>query len=172
MNVDATGMTPLNTIVRNLDFALRERKAKTVVVLSELPGEGKTTFIASVIPQLGKLYQRKILVLDCGTTEQRIEGVDYLSLKGMSRLKDMSTMEQFVALKTVMSDVENDYDTIFIDLPVPARTGTLMLPEVDIDAAVMVRTYDSIDSGAHDVSDLLRDKKIPVLGMVINGGVL
>ena len=172
MNVDATGMTPLNTVVRNLDFALRERKAKIVVVVSELPGEGKTTFVATVIPQLGQIYQRKILVLDCGANEQRIEGVDYLSMKGMSRLKDMSSIEQLVALKSVMSEVENDYDAIFIDLPVPARTGTLMLPEVNIDAAIMVRTYDSIETGAHDVSDLLRDKKIPVLGMVINGGVL
>jgi Mrp family chromosome partitioning ATPase len=172
MNVDAGGVTPLDSIVRNLDFALRERKAKTVVVLSELPGEGKTTFITAVVPALGKLYQRKILVLDCGTTDQRIDGVDYLSLEGMSRLKGMSSLEQLVALKSVFAEVEGDYDNIFIDISVPARTGTLMLPDVAIDGAVMVRSYDSIESGAHDVSDLLLDKKIPVLGMVINGGVL
>lgn len=171
MNVDATGMTPVNTIVRNLDFALRERSAKTIVVLSELPGEGKTTFVATVVPQLSKTYKRKILVLDCGLKAARIEGVDYLSLQEMSRLKDMSSMEQLVAMKSVISEVEADYDNIFIDMSIPARTGTFMLPDIAIDGAVMVRSYDSIEAGSHDVSDLLQDKKISVIGMVINGGV-
>jgi len=171
MNVDATGMPPLNAIVRNLDFVLRDRSAKTVVVLSELPGEGKTTFVATVVPQLSKTYKRKILVLDCGTKPARIEGVDYLSLQEMTRLKDMSAMEQLVAMRSVISEVEGDYDNIFIDMPIPARAGTLMLPDVAIDGAVMVRSYGSIEAGGHDVSDLLQDKKIPVIGVVINGGV-
>lgn len=171
MNVDASGMTPLNTIVRNLDFVLRDRSAKTIVVLSELPGEGKTTFITTVVPKLSSTYKRKILVLDCAPTPTRIEGVDYLSLQEMSRLKDLSAMEQLVAMKAVIAEVEADYDNIFIDMPIPARAGTLMLPEVSIDGALMVRSYDSIDAGGHDVSDLLQDKKIPVLGVVINGGV-
>ncbi len=171
MNVDASGMTPLNTIVRNLDFVLRDRSAKTIVVLSELPGEGKTTFVATVIPQLSKTYKRKILVLDCGAKTTRIEGVDYLSLQETNRLKGTSPLEQLVAVRTIIAEVEADYDNIFIDMPIPARAGTLVLPDVAIDGAVMVRSYDSIDAGAHDVSDLLLDKKIPVLGVVINGGV-
>lgn len=162
-------------LARNLDYVLRENNAKVVGILSELPKEGKTTFLHAVAPELRRIYGKKVVIVDCQTTPQQPasrEGVDYLSLNRLAPDQSLSELERLAAIKTVVTEVAPDYDVVLLDLSVPHRTATMVLPDVKIDGVVMVRTSIGIDNGTHDVSDLLRDKNIPVLGVVLNEGVV
>ena len=168
-------ITGARLLARNLDFVIREKQARTVAVLSELPSEGNTQVLHTVAPSLCQIYGRKILILHCQTHPRQPEergGVDYLSLSSMSKLAGFTELERLAAIKTVLADVSGDYDVVFLDFSIPHRVGSMMLPEVQIDGALMVRSAVGISNGSHEISDLLLDKKIPVLGVVLNEGVV
>ncbi|HEY8280654.1 MAG TPA: hypothetical protein VIH99_13580, partial [Bdellovibrionota bacterium] len=54
-------------IVDQILHAKRDRKIRSLAILSELPREGRTLFSATLAMSFGQLVRQKVLVVDCNT---------------------------------------------------------------------------------------------------------
>jgi Mrp family chromosome partitioning ATPase len=155
-------------IVKNLDFSLRTHKSKSIVVVSDSDKEGKSTFLRECLPALCELYNRKILLLDC-----QPERKDVLELAMATKMPGLDYVhaEDLNSLLDYINDCSHRYDTVFINTKTLKRAEKTILPELPIDGAVIVRSHKSIGKKIKPLTNELRDRDIPILGLIMNGGI-
>ncbi|MCL9805122.1 polysaccharide biosynthesis tyrosine autokinase [Flavobacterium amniphilum] len=189
-------------IVRtNLEFILNntERdKAKTIMLTSTLPAEGKT-FIAVNLAATIAISGKKVLLIGMDVRNPRID--DYVTLPSRGLTNFLSTTdaviedyivaqngyERFdilpagvippnpaellmsVKLETMFEDLKKQYDYIIIDTaPVSLVTDTLLISKF-ADAFIYVVRANYLEKEMLRISEsLYKDKKLPSMCMLLN----
>lgn len=176
------GATSFHNIVKNIDYSLRIKNAKYILVTSDFAGEGKSTFLAECTPYLSSLYERKILIYDCQPErndllesvmkhQKEFQGVDYLHHDDLNFLKEKFGEEKLSAMTTHFTEMARDYDLVFINMKTLKRSEKTQIPPLPIDGAIVVRTNKSIGSKNRFITNEILDREIPIIGLVRNGGV-
>lgn len=180
-----------HTIAKNIDYALRVHQAKYVLVGSDCSGEGKSMFLSECAPVLAELYKKKILIFDCqaerdDVLEQKMvhtksnsqfirptetRGLDYLHNDDLSFIGSLPDAEKASALMTHFNEISRNYDLIFINMKTLKRAEKTLLPVLPIDGAILVRSSKSPKENERYITNELKDREIPIIGLVMNEGV-
>lgn len=181
----------IHHIVKNLDYSLRQLKAKYVLLVSDQAEEGKSSFLSACSPLLAEIYQRKILVYDCQNERDdllekefsansesvqfirstSIQGLDYLHQDDLEFVKSVPEAERFHLMTNHLTEVAKDYDVVFINMKTLKRAHKTTIPPLPIDGAIIIRSSKSIRSKDRPITDELQDREIPILGLVYNEGL-
>jgi Mrp family chromosome partitioning ATPase len=185
-----TESNKLHELARNIDYCLRVHKVKSVVVTSDFAGEGKSTFVADVIPVLGSVYQKRVLIYDCQTVgdsgvsrsmqlrasdqahiyRTQYPLVDYVNETELGFSDQLSDREHAQKLSDYFNELSQSYDTIVIDAKTRRASGN-SLPQLPIEGAIVVRSTKSQGKETKKVTDELKDKEIKIIGLVFNEGI-
>jgi hypothetical protein len=181
----------LHNIVKNIDYSLRIRGAKFVLVASDYAGEGKSTFLANCSPLLAEIYKKKILIYDCqnerddvlehqlkvksgaGQFAQLTEtiGLEYVHQDDLEFLKHAPEDRKATLTASHFNEISKKYDVVFINMKVLKRAEKTLLPILPIDGAIIVRGSKSFSKTEKFITDELLDREIPVIGLIKNDGV-
>jgi hypothetical protein len=180
----------LHGLAKNIDYTLRLSKAKSVLVASDLELEGKSTFLKECLPILAGLYEKKVLVYDCQDADEmfdislnkeehdqfiqstHIPNLDYINEKNLFFLKHLSGAEAMSAISSYFNEVSKDYDVVFVNMKTLRRAQNTKIPAVPLDGAIIVRSTKSMGKIQKHVTEELRDRQIPILGLVYNEGAV
>jgi hypothetical protein len=177
----------MHNLVKNIDYSIRLNSAKYVLLASDRMGEGKSTFLATCLPLLAKLYSRQVLIYDCQSDEQltgmtssesddqfikktKYPGVDYIHQDDLSFLKTASPEDKVTLANTHFAEISKDYDVVFINMKTMKRFAKTKLPGLPIDGAIIMRSPKSINESIKPITNELQDREIPILGLVWNKG--
>lgn len=183
--------TNQQNIIKNLDFALRAHKPKSVIIVSDQAKEGKSTFICEYVPYLCDLYDRRILVFDCQTERKDIlentmisshadpqfihktttKGLDYIHVNDLFFLETLPQPSGISSLTAFFNKISRNYDSVFINIKTLKKADKTVFPGLPIDAAIVVRSKKTLFKKARPVTDELKSRDIPILGLVMNGGL-
>jgi hypothetical protein len=181
----------IHNLVKNLDFSLRRGEKKSILIASDLEKEGKSTFIRECAPVLCDLYKRKVLIFDCQPERQdqleqslapisindqyvrntSFANLDYVHAQDVLENKSTNSEDQINALNAYYNLVSKDYDVILINMKTLKRAEKTLLPSLPIDGAILVRTAKTISGEKKPITDEIKDKEIPVIGIVLNEGI-
>lgn len=185
-----TELNHLQTIAKNLDFSLRVKQTKSVLVVSDQEKEGKSTFIRECAPLLCELYKRKVLVFDCQIERQQhlektfsptsinhqsiretsVKGLDYIHAEDLLFLETLPQPEKSSGLVAYFNEISKAYDLVLINMKTLKRAEKTVLPALPIDGAIVVRSKKTLDSEKRPITTELRDREIPIIGIVMNEG--
>ncbi len=182
----------LHNLVKNIDYVLRSRRAKFILVASDFQQEGKSAFLASTLPVLAELYERKVLIYDCqkerndllekrmapGGSEHQfirktgVPGLDYLHASDLTFLKNQQEAERLSSQMAYFNEVAKDYDTVFINIKTAKKADESTIPALPMDGAIIIRSSKSVKKEKKDFTTLLEQREIPILGLVMNEGLV
>ena len=174
-------MTSLHTLAKNVDYTLRVHGAKSVLIVSDYEGEGKSTFLKSCAPVISELYEKKILIFDCQDDEKsnvdlsQLLSTPNLSYVRESELSFLSTLppsEKISSLAAYFYELCKGYDIVFVNMKTSRRAEKTVFPYIPLDGAIIVRSKKSVGKMDKHVTEELRDREIPILGLVFNEGAL
>jgi hypothetical protein len=162
----------LEQIATNLNYLLASKSVKSLAVISDFKGEGKSTFISAISPIMNSLYAKRVLIIDCtdskdnldkllgvdlkdsSITKSTFKGVDYISTNGNSSVIGLSDSRDFYDLILINTD-HNSCD--------PG-----VLPSIKIDGAILIKSKKSADLKEETVGEYYGDLDIPVMGVLFN----
>lgn len=189
-------------IVRtNLEFMLNNTdrdKAKTIMLTSTLPAEGKT-FIAVNLAATVAISGKKVLLIGMDVRNPRIDDYVTLPTKGLTNflsttdaliedyIVSQNGYERFdilpagvippnpaellmsVKLETMFEDLKKQYDYVIIDTaPVSLVTDTLLISKY-ADAFIYVVRANYLEKNMLKISETLyKEKKLPSMCMLLN----
>lgn len=176
-----TEMSAFHNIAKNLDYSLRVSDAKSVLVASDRAKEGKSTFIKDCLPVFCGLYKRKVLILDFQPerndllekelkSKSSASGLHYLHVDEIGTSSDMSQPEIAKALANYLKEASQNYDQVFINIKTTRAAELTVIPDVPIDGAIIVRSNSTLGSNEFPVTTEIKDRDIPVLGIIMNEG--
>jgi Mrp family chromosome partitioning ATPase len=188
-------------ILDHLLSAQRERKLRSLAILSELPREGRSLFAATIATSFGQLVRQKVLVVDCNThrsphslTLERLLESDELAEQekleqvrktlsvnvSIIRLRDwaegMETMAEY-EVKSLMDGPGKNFDLAIFDTCAMAAKNRNNLDPIAIarrcDAALLlVSRRSATRTLMHEIRERLKKEKLDLLGIAVNEGVL
>ena len=188
-------------ILDHLLSAQRERKVRSLAILSEMPREGRSLFAATLATSFGQLVRQKVLVVDCNThrspnsltlerllesdelaEQERLEQVRKTLSVNVSiiRLRDwaegMDTMPEY-EVKSLMEGPGKNFDLAIFDTCAMAAKNRNNLDPIAIarrcDAAVLLVSKRSATRALmYDIRERLKKEKLELLGIAVNEGVL
>jgi Mrp family chromosome partitioning ATPase len=188
-------------ILDHLLSAQRERKVRSLAILSEMPREGRSLFTATLATSFGQLVRQKVLVVDCNThrsphslTLERLLESDELAAQekleqvrktlsvnvSIVRLRDwaegMETMAEY-EVKSLMDGPGKNFDLAIFDTCAMAAKNRNNLDPIAIarrcDAAVLLVSKRSATRALMaDIRERLKKEKLELLGIAVNEGVL
>ena len=188
-------------ILDQLLQAQRERKMRSLAVLSELPREGRSLFTATLATSFGQLVKQKVLVVDGSTQRgsyslslERLLESDELSEDthvkqvrrtlsvnvSLVRLRDwaegMDTIAEY-EVKSLMDGPGKNFDLAIFDTCAMAAKNRNNLDPIAIarrcDAAVLLVSRRSATRAMlGEIRERLKKEKLELLGIVLNEGVL
>ena len=128
---DYIRFTEIKRLIHQLDQERQRNQLKTVAVLSELPGEGKTFLISAIALGFAVLLKKRVLIVD--TTSQAKEGNLYLerifgNVGGKSR-------------KAAGASAFDDEDAQFVDLISPKNETGASTESADFQIGPFVDSY-------------------------------
>lgn len=173
-------------LIKNLEHNMQLSQAKSIFIYSELEEEGVTTFIDTTIPALSQIYNKKTLVfdmsrknIDCMDFMERLDGpkdgfiektnisnIDYLELKSLTFLKGLSREERIIKANSFYNELVNLYDVVFIK-----NSAKKLIPPFKLDGAVLIKSKKSDSLKETSLTNKLKDRNIPLLGLVYNEGL-
>lgn len=188
-------------ILDQLLQAQRERKVRSLAILSEMPREGRSLFSATLATSFGQLVRQKVLVVDCNThrnpnslslerllesdeipADEKVEQVRKTLSSNVSlvRLRDWAEGLDSIAeyeVKNLMDGPGKDFDLAIFDTCAMAAKNRNNLDPIAIarrcDAAILVV---SRRSGTrmllHEIRERLKKEKLELLGIALNEGIL
>lgn len=149
MNNDAQSLQ----VIKNIDFILRTKSPKTVLITADYPEEGHGEFTNELAADLAKVYGRKSYVLDL-RSEANNSSTDI----------DFQNIDQ---MKIYLDELSKHNDQIFIIHNVNKNIKTTTLPEVKLDSALIVRSSRSVGlKKSRYITNLITDADLPILGLV------
>ena len=180
----------IHHIVKNLDYSLRQLKAKFVLLVSDQASEGKSSFLSACSPLLADIYQRKVLIYDCqneredlletelGTISDNgqfirstsIPGLEYLHQDDLDFIRLAPENERLHLTTNHLTEIAKDYDVVFINMKTLKRASKTTIPALPIDGAIIIRSSKSLRANERPVTSELLDREIPILGLVFNEG--
>ena len=188
----------IRTLRTNIQFSLTANNAKTFMITSSLPGDGKS-FISSNLSIAFAMTNLKVLIIDCDMRKGRLHQLfDIPNEKGLSNLllDDIKNIKKYI-IKTkvdnlsiipigiippnpsellnsekfskLVNNLKNTYDLIIFDTPpIESVTDPLIIAKY-VDEAVIVTSYKRTP-----MEDLVESKKaleasgVKIAGVVIN----
>lgn len=182
----------LHHLVKNMDYILRSNRAKFVLVASDFQQEGKSTFLASTLPVLAELYDRKVLVYDCqkerndllekrmapGVSEHQfirktdVPGLDYLHAGDLTFLENQKEDDRLNSQMAYFNEVAKEYDSVFINIKTSKKADESAIPALPLDGAIIIRSSKSLKNEKKDLTTLIEQREIPILGLVMNEGLV
>lgn len=172
-------LNTIHSIASNVNYIISLSEAKKVLVSSDYNKEGKTTFLLSICPVLHSVFKKRVLIVDLVGREDLslVESLDVKdtaadSLVSKTKLHgiDYISVENNKSGNTVISELENYYDVIFLNTKNYLTESTNLIPEIEVDGAFMIKSSKSLRAKRSMMSDLLLDKSIPILGVLLNEG--
>ncbi len=150
-------------VIKNIDFLLRTKGPKTILVTSDYPEEGHGEFAQELVSDLTKIYGRKSFVLDLRSeAKQTTPGIEYQNIKDLDYVE--SNIDQ---LKIYLDELSRHNDQIFIIHNVNKNIQTSTLPEISIDSALITRSDKSVGiKKSRYITNLINDADLPILGLV------
>lgn len=140
-------------VLKNIDFLLRTQKIKTVLITADYPEESHRELAISIKNQLQAVYGHKIYLLDLANESKKM-GLEF-------ELSDSTNTKIF------LDELSKHNDYIFIVHNVHKNIMTTVLPEFDIDSALIVRSCKSIGlNKSRYITNLMKDADISILGIV------
>lgn len=184
-------LAALHNIAKNLDYSLRVKAIKSILVTSDCEREGKSTFIKECAPLLCDLYKRKVLVFDCQLEkndllekslstkdvnhqfirETSVSGLDYIHSDDLFFLETLPRPEKVTSLVAYFNEVSRVYDVVLINMKTLRRADKTTFPALPIDSAIIVRSRKSIGKKKKLMTEELLDREIPILGLMLNEGI-
>jgi Mrp family chromosome partitioning ATPase len=188
-------------ILDHLLSAQRERKVRSLAILSEMPREGRSLFTATLATSFGQLVRQKVLVVDCNThrsphslTLERLLESDELAAQekleqvrktlsvnvSIVRLRDWAEGMETIAeyeVKSLMDGPGKNFDLAIFDTCAMAAKNRNNLDPIAIarrcDAAVLLVSKRSATRALMaDIRERLKKEKLELLGIAVNEGVL
>ncbi|MGZ3685967.1 MAG: hypothetical protein ACXVCI_19080, partial [Bdellovibrionota bacterium] len=86
-------------ILDQLLQAQRERKIRSLAILSELPREGRSLFTATLATSFGQLVRQKVLVVDCNT----LRSPHSLTLERLLESDELAQQEKLEQVRKTLS---------------------------------------------------------------------
>lgn len=181
--------------------AQRDKKIRSIAILSELPREGRSLFSAMLAMSFGQLVRQKVLVVDCHTLRgpyslslERLLESDELGEEGrveqvrktlsvnvsLVRLRDwaeqMETMAEY-EVKSLMDGPGKNFDLAIFDTCAMAAKNRNNLDPIAIarrcDASILlVSRRTASRSMLHEIRERMRKEKLELLGIAHNEGIL
>lgn len=166
----STAQECLNKLVMNLDYQLRVKNVKKIIVCSDVKGEGKSTFIESCTPLMADIYKRKIAVVDfVGDIEVENKLVTVVNMQELAHLSS-DTKKRKIQINGYVSELAKSFDSLFINIEILKRAEKTELPAIEIDGAILVRSSKGQKS-TKKITEELEDRNIQIVGIVENGGL-
>ncbi len=165
-------MIKLEKIATNLNYLLASREVKSLVVISDFKGEGKSTFISSVSPILNSLYKKRVLIIDCTDSFDNLDKLLGVDLKDSSITKSSFKGVDYISANKNhnsigLDDSRDFYDVIFINTDQDSCNPGV-LPAIKIDGAILIKSKKSADLKEEVIGDYYGDLDIPVVGVLYN----
>ena len=167
----------LEKVATNLNYLISTNGCKTLIVVSEMKGEGKTTFITAVSPLLNSIYSKRILIVNREVSQDD-------EIKNILRVKASSSCIKETGYKGVdyfgissdnsvigLEESVDFYDLILINTITKRKTTTVNIPDMKIDGAILIRSKATLNNEEGDIVKTLLDSDIPILGVLYNGGL-
>jgi len=188
-------------ILDHLLSAQRERKLRSLAILSEMPREGRSLFSATIATSFGQLVRQKVLVVDCSThrsphsltLERLLESDDLGEEEKMDRVRKtlsvnvsivrlrdwaegMETMPEY-EVKGLMEGPGKNFDLAIFDTCAMAAKNRNNLDPIAIarrcDAALLlVSRRSATRTLMHEIRERLKKEKLELLGIAVNEGIL
>lgn len=185
----------LHELAKNIDYSLRMKEAKYVLVASDNNAEGKSTFLAECAPFLSKIYKKKVLIYDCQADSDdviertlkplenshqfiratQVKNLDYINAENLNFLNSLPDGEKTGSVIAHFNEITRDYDVVFINMKTLKRAEKSLIPSLPIDGAILIRS--PLSTGLttsrkekHITNELL-DREIPIIGLVNNEGI-
>lgn len=197
-NPKSASSEAIRTLRTNIQFSLSANNAKTFMITSSLPGDGKS-FVSSNLSVAFAMTDLKVLIIDCDMRKGRLHKVfDVSNEKGLSNLllDDLKNIKKYI-IKTKINNLsiipigiippnpsellnsekfsklvetlKQSYDLIIFDTPpIESVTDPLIIAKY-VDEAVIVTSYKITP-----MEDLIESKKaleasgVKIAGVVIN----
>jgi Mrp family chromosome partitioning ATPase len=187
-------------ILDQILHAQRERKFRSLAILSELPREGRSIFTAVLATGFGQLVRQKVLAVDCNTArsphsltlERLLESDELAGEKADQVRKTLSVNVSLVQLKdwaegmdaiaeyevkNLMDGPGRSFDLALFDTCALAAKNRNNLDPIAIarrcDASILLVSRRSETRSMHSqLRERLRKEKLEVLGIVHNEGIL
>jgi len=169
--------TKIDFMANNLNYLINTEKLKTVLIYSDLKGEGKSSFIASIMPRLSDLFSKRILILEMtdlsnDSLQESLEmrkGTNEFVQNTKFKNIDIMLIDNNDLNNIVTQEVSDFYDLILINSKNKNSDNVINeIPKIKIDGAIAIRTAKTLGSKALNNTNLLRDKDIPIVGFVLN----
>ena len=167
----------LEKVATNLNYLISSKKCKTLIVVSDKKGEGKTTFISSISPLLNSIYSKRVLVIN-----REISQDD--NIKDLLKVKESSTFIKETAFKGVdyfaitsddsvlgLEESADFYDLILINTITKRKSDNLNVPKLHIDGAIVLKSKSTLNDKDGDIVKTILDQNIPIVGVLFNGGL-
>lgn len=188
-------------ILDQLLQAQRDRKLRSLAILSELPREGRSLFAATIATSFGQLVRQKVLVVDGNTLrgpnslslERLLESDELASVERMDqvrktlsmnvsliRLRDwaegMDTIAEY-EVKALMDGPGKGFDLVIFDTCAMAAKNRNNLDPIAIarrcDGCVLLVSRKSATRGMmQEIRERMRKEKLELVGIALNDGVL
>ncbi len=181
--------------------AQRDKKIRSIAILSELPREGRSLFTAMLAMSFGQLVRQKVLVVDCHTLRgpyslslERLLESDELSEEARQgevrktlsmnvsvvRLRDWAEERDTIAeyeVKNLMDGPGRDFDLAIFDTCAMAAKNRNNLDPIAIarrcDASILlVSRRTASRSMLHEIRERMKKEKLDLLGIAHNEGIL
>ncbi len=173
VNLDKT--VELEKVATNVNYLMAKEDLKSLVVISDKKGEGKTTFIYSIAPILNRLYSKRILIIN-----EVIDTTDNLaSLLGVKESSEIIAKTShkgidYVDLSLANIDIKDSYefyDLILVNTQTKREKSNFDIKSKNIDGAILITSKRSKKLIDGEISNVILDKNIPVVGILYNGGI-
>ncbi|MGL5058301.1 MAG: CpsD/CapB family tyrosine-protein kinase [Fusobacteriaceae bacterium] len=187
----------LRNIRTNLHFLNEKEVARTILVTSTVPKEGKS-IIASNYAMSIAITGKKVLLIDCDIRRPRAHssfGVDFKKglesiLSGEALVKDVllknveknldvlptknvahNVTELFLGdkMKTLLEELKTEYNTIVLDTPPLVIAGDAAILSKHVDGVLFVVAYDQVSKRELEFGKTILDNaKANIYGFVVN----
>lgn len=152
-------------VLKNMEFSLRTKCPKTILVTADYPEEGHGEFTLDLIKDLTTVYGHQIFVLDLNT-DSILNSDSYKNMK-YQNISELDYLENDnIKFKIYLDELSKHNDYTFIIHQVKRNITSTTLPETKFDAAIIVRTSKSIGlNKSRYITNLIKDADLPVLGL-------
>jgi hypothetical protein len=158
-------------IIKNLDLRLRMTNSKVIFVVSDKKDEGTIHFISECVTKLSDIYARKVFVLDFSNIsnfEKQSLNLTYANISELDFLDEKNESENEKRINSYIQELLKNYDNIFVNTQTLNNSENTKLPSLKVDSAIIVRSQKSLNSKKLPITDEILDRKIPILGFVLN----